>query len=282
MADLFDHDIEAARKAAHRAKRAAYMRKYRTLGESETRKFSMSDWRAENKEHVKAYAKEYREKNIEKVKGYQKARYAKDRPKLLAYRKAYRVANIEKEKATQREWRENNKEKRKTKIDKWRQSNKEHVKAYAAAYHQRDYVKAKKPAYRERAKPQQKLYMREWRILNGDHVRKYNRAWFANLRATDPQKLVTIKRLNEEKRTQAKRSSGRITAKEVKAIFAAQRGKCAVCRERLTAFQVDHIIPLKKGGPHVRQNIQILCRRCNAKKGAKDPIEFMRERGFLL
>lgn len=31
-------------------------------------------------------------------------------------------------------------------------------------------------------------------------------------------------------------------------------------------FQVDHIIPMNKGGKTVPDNLQILCRRCNAKK----------------
>ena len=45
---------------------------------------------------------------------------------------------------------------------------------------------------------------------------------------------------------------------------------------------VDHIVPLAKGGQHVASNIQILCPTCNVRKSAKDPIDFMQSRGFLL
>ena len=31
-------------------------------------------------------------------------------------------------------------------------------------------------------------------------------------------------------------------------------------------FQVDHIIPMNKGGKSISENLQILCRSCNAKK----------------
>ena len=32
-------------------------------------------------------------------------------------------------------------------------------------------------------------------------------------------------------------------------------------------FQIDHIIPMSKGGQSVSENLQILCRRCNGEKG---------------
>lgn len=43
-------------------------------------------------------------------------------------------------------------------------------------------------------------------------------------------------------------------------------GLCAICKttEKLT---VDHIIPLSKGGSNDLNNLQILCKSCNSKKG---------------
>ncbi|MEU1030202.1 HNH endonuclease [Streptomyces mirabilis] len=32
---------------------------------------------------------------------------------------------------------------------------------------------------------------------------------------------------------------------------------------------VDHIIPLAKGGTHRRENLRVLCRRCNSSRGSK-------------
>ena len=37
------------------------------------------------------------------------------------------------------------------------------------------------------------------------------------------------------------------------------------------APQLDHIIPLSKGGAHSYKNVQLLCRECNMKKGNKMP-----------
>lgn len=47
---------------------------------------------------------------------------------------------------------------------------------------------------------------------------------------------------------------------------------CAACgyeNENRIPFQVDHIMPLNKGGKTVPENLQILCRSCNAKKSDK-------------
>lgn len=36
-------------------------------------------------------------------------------------------------------------------------------------------------------------------------------------------------------------------------------------------LEFDHITPYSKGAPNVIDNIQLLCRRCNLKKGSKTP-----------
>jgi 5-methylcytosine-specific restriction endonuclease McrA len=45
---------------------------------------------------------------------------------------------------------------------------------------------------------------------------------------------------------------------------------------------MDHIIPLALGGTNTDDNIQLLRAKCNKQKGAKHPIDFMQQRGFLL
>ena len=54
-------------------------------------------------------------------------------------------------------------------------------------------------------------------------------------------------------------------------------------RERLQALQhLDHIMPLALGGSNTDDNIQLLRARCNLQKRAKHPVDFMRERGYLI
>lgn len=76
---------------------------------------------------------------------------------------------------------------------------------------------------------------------------------------------------------------GVFSAEDIARIKKAQRSKCAVCRRRLgRVFHKDHIVALSKRGTNRPSNIQLLCVSCNTSKSDRDPIEFMRERGFLL
>lgn len=44
---------------------------------------------------------------------------------------------------------------------------------------------------------------------------------------------------------------------------------CGTADPSRVFFQVDHIVPMNKGGKSIPENLQILCRRCNGRKGDK-------------
>lgn len=78
-------------------------------------------------------------------------------------------------------------------------------------------------------------------------------------------------------------SPSHFTADDIEDLLKLQKNKCACCKKSLNGkYDVDHIQSLKKGGDNSRLNIQILCPRCNRKKSAKDPIQFMQEQGYLI
>lgn len=85
--------------------------------------------------------------------------------------------------------------------------------------------------------------------------------------------------------TQRRKSKilGRLPRGTIKKIGSSQKWLCVICRCNISkSYHVDHIMPLAKGGKHEPKNIQILCPSCNVRKSAKDPIDYMQERGFLL
>lgn len=76
---------------------------------------------------------------------------------------------------------------------------------------------------------------------------------------------------------------GKIPSGTIARIAASQKWKCVACRASIKdKFHMDHIMPLSKGGEHKPYNIQLLCPTCNLSKSAKHPVDFMREKGFLL
>jgi len=58
-------------------------------------------------------------------------------------------------------------------------------------------------------------------------------------------------------------------------LFNDQDGICYMCFERFTfkEMEMDHVIPISKGGKHEVSNVKMCCGKCNRKKGAKNPME---------
>jgi 5-methylcytosine-specific restriction endonuclease McrA len=60
-------------------------------------------------------------------------------------------------------------------------------------------------------------------------------------------------------------------------MFAEQDGRCRYCRTRIDeAFEIDHWIPLSKGGSNYPENLVLACPSCNAAKRDKLPHDFLK------
>ena len=65
---------------------------------------------------------------------------------------------------------------------------------------------------------------------------------------------------------------GKVTNKMRFAIYQRDNNRCRKCGRRTGDLEIDHIIPISKGGKSEYSNLQTLCHRCNVKKGSN--IEF--------
>ena len=95
-------------------------------------------------------------------------------------------------------------------------------------------------------------------------------------------------REKDRKNPEAKRSStrtrrarmmsaeGRHNALDIQKILQSQQSKCVYCKCEISkAYDVDHILPLSRGGSNWPDNLQCLCPSCNAKKWALTHDEYL-------
>ena len=73
--------------------------------------------------------------------------------------------------------------------------------------------------------------------------------------------------------------SGRLTIAGLRHRIYDSGGKCEWCTVSLIGnpFEIDHIIPLYRGGGNVPDNIAVACPTCNRSKSAKHPARFAQE-----
>lgn len=75
-------------------------------------------------------------------------------------------------------------------------------------------------------------------------------------------KVATLERLSPEGRR------NRIPDRLRATVMVRDGGRCRACYSAIN-LQIDHIVPLSKGGPTEESNLQTLCGRCNRRKGRK-------------
>jgi hypothetical protein len=194
------------------------------------------------------------------------------------YLSSWIASNKEKVKQTMREWRIKNQEKEALALKKYAEKNKDQIKKYQAKWRLENAEKLKKDKATWIAVNAEKIKKRraEKYASNAEEMREKKRKHYAE----NPE-LYKINAHN--RRVKIIETGEKLSRGLSRKLFKLQRGKCACCKEPLgDDYHMDHITPLALGGTNTDDNIQLLRAICNRKKGAKDPIEFMQSRGFLL
>jgi 5-methylcytosine-specific restriction endonuclease McrA len=210
-------------------------------------KLYMEDWRKNNKEEIKKKKKDYYLQNAEHIKAKSAANFEKNKERRLQYSKARYLAK------------------------------KDEIQVYKQEYYVKNLplIRQQRLEYWKQNRDRLNEAQREYKQANPDRVREIRREW----NRKNPEAVRTH---DNKKRAMRLRAPGKFTKDDVKKLLALQKYTCVICRSKLTKYHVDHKIPLARGGSNDPENLQILCPPCNQSKGAKDPIEFMQQRGFLL
>lgn len=139
-----------------------------------------------------------------------------------------------------------------------------------------DYGRLAVSAWRRANPDKAKLIKERYLCANIEKTKKY----FADYREKN---LGKLKARDQNRRARKAANGGRLSAGLAARLYKLQRGKCACCGKPLgDDYHLDHVMPLALGGANTDDNIQLLRSKCNLQKKEKHPVDFMRQRGFLL
>lgn len=173
----------------------------------------------------------------------------KHRANVRAYYAEHRQACIEKN----RKWAADNPEKRLAKERSWKERNPESVHEMHLRYYQkhRDECLARVKAYWTAHRDAVYATQAVWREANREKVNQsMNRSWH---------------------RMRARRLGAFVEDVEKADIYERDNGLCGICGQAVEfeEMELDHVMPLSKGGTHEPGNVQCAHATCNRRKGGR-------------
>ncbi len=190
----------------------------------------------------------YRASHKEQIKEKSKIYYKKNKDKIIAY--AYK-------------WAEHNPEKRRFARIDWEHKNPEYKKKF------REYNKKYCNRYYQENREDMLQKAKEWRINNPikskQRIAEYNNRRKAFMLNVGELPLKTIQMVYEDNI----KKYGTLT--------------CYLCSNSISfgLDEIEHKIPLSRGGTNDYENIGVSCRRCNRSKHDKTVDEFKREGAYV-
>lgn len=131
-------------------------------------------------------------------------------------------------------------------------------------------------------------YWRDYRASRRDELNANYKAW-AKKRGSRRKYMTDEQKLQERLRGAMYRARDmgvevcEFTIRDFRRMEARQDGRCAYCRKKSKWLQMDHVIPLIRGGRHSAGNLVLACADCNKSKSAMLPMRWRmyKEKGWL-
>jgi 5-methylcytosine-specific restriction endonuclease McrA len=160
-------------------------------------------------------------------------------------------------------------------LEQWMAAHREARLAYLARYRQEraeanpDQWKQFYAEHRER----RKHLSSEWYHANAEYALKRQKVYDAKRLQEQPEHVRAIGRRTASKR-RALQVAAFVENVDPRVVFDRDKGVCGICKmivDRASRWEIDHIIPLSKGGAHSYENSQLTHSKCNRSKSAKIP-----------
>lgn len=211
----------------------------------ERRKAQLKRWYAANKDINRIKFRKWQQANRERLNAYKRKIYKKDRAKLLLRHKL---------------WYQRNREAVLLNCARYGAEHRLERQAYAKKYHPLHYAKNK-----ERLIAQTKAYAKAHPEVRAKAARNYKKR--------HPEKYAAYLKVHHVRRA-ARRRGADVSDKAVSGVIRRWRMQknfvCFYCGKRfeIKKLEVDHVVPISKGGKHSVSNICKSCRPCNIRKRA--------------
>jgi len=171
---------------------------------------------------------------------------------------------------------------------KWAEDNNKSIRRYRDDDYRKhaDGYKERAHRWRKENHEKKKLVDKIWRTNNKEKKAAIDKKWRENNRDKEEHNRKSREyakahpdksRENVRRRRAIKcKAPGRgVTASQEKDIIAQHSGICVYCGKKANKIELDHIVPLARGGAHDIDNIALSCDTCNRKKGAKSLLVFL-------
>lgn len=197
---------------------------------------SKREWRHANPERVRELRRQWHAANREEVGKRRRAEYAQNRGEVLAKQRADRQARPDIYRERGRRNRIKNAEKIAACKRDWLAQNRAHKTAQNRAF----------------------------REANREHVRDYMRAWVA----AHPERRREISRAGAQTR-RARLIDAFIEAVDPVRVWERDNGVCHICGLPAdpARWDMEHVVPLARGGQHCYANVRVSHPVCNYRKG---------------
>lgn len=147
-----------------------------------------------------------------------------------------------------------------------KRKNKQKNDAYNAQDKHEYYLKNKDKLMAYKKTPANKKYQKEYYEVRKEEIAEKKKAYYQT-----PQGKITSNKGSIKRRQLLATCIDTLTVDEWLDILGKQNYKCAHCGVELKpyGFDLDHIVPLSKGGDNIKENVQGLCEHCNSVKHNK-------------